>query len=135
VPQYAESAAVCRKCGSTPKVQQYTESAAVRRGRSSTPRKSTTFVHGKENSQHKELAGTATVALYFYHPHSPWETDYKSSGMCENTNYQIRDMLYPKDDFRELTRRDVPRIAASLNDRPRKTLDWKPPKEVLFGLH
>jgi IS30 family transposase len=43
-------------------------------------------------------------------------------------------MLYPEDDFRELTRRDVSRMAASLNDRPRKTLEWKTPKEVLFGL-
>ncbi|GMO42203.1 MAG: IS30-like element IS30 family transposase [Treponemataceae bacterium] len=92
-------------------------------------RKSITFDQGKENSEHKELAGNAKIAVYFCHPHSPRE-----KGTCENTNYLIRDMLYPEDDFRELSRRDMSRIAASLNDRPRKTLDWKTPKEVLFGL-
>jgi IS30 family transposase len=92
-------------------------------------RKLVTFDRGKENSEHKELAGNTKIAVYFCYPRS-----LREKGTCGNTNYLIRDMRYPEDDFRELTRRDVSRIAASLNDRPRKTLDWKTPKEVLFGL-
>ncbi|GHV17792.1 hypothetical protein FACS189493_6070 [Spirochaetia bacterium] len=38
------------------------------------------------------------------------------------------DMLYPIDDFRELTQRDVSIIAKKLNEHPRKTLAFKMPK-------
>jgi IS30 family transposase len=92
-------------------------------------RKSITFDQGKENSEHKQLAENTGIAVYFCHPHSPWE-----KGTCENTNYLIRDMLYPVDDFRELTQRDVSRIARLLNERPRKTLDYKTPQEVFSEL-
>jgi IS30 family transposase len=93
-------------------------------------RTSITFDQGKENSEHKQLAENAAIAVYFCHPHSPWE-----KGTCENTNYLIRDMLYPAEDFRDLTQRDVSRIARLLNDRPRKTLDFRTPYEVFFELH
>jgi IS30 family transposase len=92
-------------------------------------RKSLTVDQGKENSEHQQLSENTNIAVYFCHPHSPWE-----KGTCENSNYLIRDMLYPEDDFRKLTQRDVSRIAQLLNDRPRKTLDFKTPKEVLLDL-
>jgi IS30 family transposase len=81
-------------------------------------RKTITIDQGKENSEHKQLLEHTAMRVYFCHPHSPWE-----KGTCENTNYLIRDMLYPVDDFRELTQRDVSRIARLLNGRPRKTRD------------
>jgi IS30 family transposase len=87
------------------------------------------FDQGKENSGHKALAENAGVKAYFCHPHSPWE-----KGTCENTNYLIRDMLNGVTDFRELNQRRVSQIAKDLNDRPGKTLDFRTPKEVLFGL-
>jgi IS30 family transposase len=92
-------------------------------------RKSLTVDQGKENSEHKKLAEHLQIGVYFCHPHSPWE-----KGTCENTNYLIRDMLYPVDDFRQLTQREVSTIARHLNERPRKTLDFKTPKEVFLGL-
>jgi IS30 family transposase len=73
-------------------------------------RKSLALDQGKENSEHKKLAENLQIGVYFCHPHSPWE-----KGTCENTNYLIRDMLYPVDDFRQLTQRDVSRIAKMLN--------------------
>jgi IS30 family transposase len=88
-------------------------------------RKSITFDQGKENSEHKQLAENTAIAVYFCHPPSPWE-----KGTGENTKYLIGDMLYPVDDFRELTQRDVSRIARLLNDRPRKTRDFRTPYEV-----
>ncbi|GHU59834.1 hypothetical protein FACS189444_5860 [Spirochaetia bacterium] len=88
-------------------------------------RKSLTLDQGHENSEHRTLTENLGIAVYFCHPHSPWE-----KATCENTNYLIRDMLYPIDDFRELTQRDVSRIARLLNERPRQTLDFKTPKEV-----
>jgi IS30 family transposase len=92
-------------------------------------RKSITFDQGKENSEHKKLSENTGITVYFCHPHSPWE-----KGTCENTNYLIRDMLYPEDDFRKLTQRDVSKIAGLLNGRPRKTLDFRTPYEVFSEL-
>jgi IS30 family transposase len=36
-------------------------------------RKSITFDQGKENSEHKQLSEHTAMAVYFCHPHSPWE--------------------------------------------------------------
>jgi IS30 family transposase len=83
-------------------------------------RKSLTVDQGKENPEHKELTENTPIAVYVCHPPSPWE-----KGMCENTKYLIGDMRYPVDDFRELTQWDVSRIARLLNDRPRKTRDFR----------
>jgi IS30 family transposase len=92
-------------------------------------RKSLTLDQGHENSEHWTLTENLGIDVYFCHPHSPWE-----KATCENTNYLIRDMLYPIDDFRELTRRDVSIIAEKLNERPRQTLDFKTPKQVFSQL-
>jgi IS30 family transposase len=92
-------------------------------------RKSITFDQGKKNSEHKQLSENTSPAVYFCHPHSPWE-----KGTCENTNYLIRDMLYPVTDFRELARRGVSKIARLPNERPRKTLDFRTPLEVFSEL-
>jgi IS30 family transposase len=50
------------------------------------------------------------------------------------TNYLIRDMLYPVDDFRELNQRDISKTARLLNERPRKILDFRTPYEVFSKL-
>jgi IS30 family transposase len=92
--------------------------------------KTITFDQGKENSEHKIFTGRTGIKVYFCHPHSPWE-----KGTCENTNFLIRDMLKGVMDFRELNQRSVSQIAKKLNDRPRKTLDFFTPNEVLFELH
>jgi IS30 family transposase len=92
-------------------------------------KKSITFDQGKENSEHRALTKNTAITVYFCHPHSPWE-----KGTCENTNYLIRDLLYQMKDFRELTQRDVSKIARLLNERPRKTLDFKTPYEVFSEL-
>jgi IS30 family transposase len=92
--------------------------------------KSLTLDQGKENSQHKTLSANLDIGVYFCHPASPWE-----KGTCENTNYLIRDMLDGISNFRQLTQRDVSKIARLLNERPRKTLDFKSPKEIFLNLH
>jgi IS30 family transposase len=92
-------------------------------------RKPITFDQGKENSEHRAFTENTAIAVYFCHPHLPWE-----KGACENTDYLIRDLLYPAGDFRELTQRDVSKIARLLNERPRKTLDFKTPYEVFSEL-
>jgi AraC-like DNA-binding protein len=55
-------------------------------------------------------------------------------GRCENTNFLIRDMLGDLTDFRELNQRYISQITQKLNDRPRKTLDYRTPNVVVFEL-
>jgi IS30 family transposase len=92
-------------------------------------RKSLTLDQGKENSEHKQLSENLKIDVYFCHPSSPWE-----KGTCENTNGLIRDMLYEVYDFRTLNQYTVGRIARLLNERPRKTLVFKTPKEAVANL-
>jgi len=92
-------------------------------------RKTITFDQGKENSEHKQLAENMKIDVFFCHPSSQWE-----KGTCENTNGLIRDMLYEVDDFRKLDQYSVSRVARLLNERPRKALDYKTPKEALAEL-
>ncbi|MDR0628686.1 MAG: IS30 family transposase [Treponema sp.] len=91
--------------------------------------KTITFDQGKENSEHKIFTERTGIKVYFCHPHSPWE-----KGTCENTNFLIRDMLKGVTDFRELNQHCISQIEKKLNERPRKTLDFFTPKEVLFEL-
>jgi IS30 family transposase len=91
--------------------------------------KSVAFDQGKENSGRKELSEHTAMAVCFCHPHSPW-----GKGTCENTHCLIRGPLYPAEDFRELTQRDVSKIARLLNERPRKTLGFRTPYEVFSEL-
>jgi hypothetical protein len=58
----------------------------------------------------------------------------REKGACENTNYLIRDMLYPVNDFRQLIQREASKIARLLNERPRKTLDFRTPYEAFSEL-
>jgi len=86
--------------------------------------KSITCDQGKEMAEHEMLAGKIRMKVYFCHPHSPWE-----KGTCENTNFLIRDMLDGETDFRNLTQRQVTRVARLLNERPRRTLGMYTPKD------
>lgn len=92
-------------------------------------RKSITFDQGKENSEHKDLSEHLKIDVYFCHPSSPWE-----KGTCENTNGLVRDILWEVEDYRILNQYQVGRVARLLNERPRKTLGYKTPKEALANL-
>jgi IS30 family transposase len=92
-------------------------------------RETITFDQGKENSEHKLFTERTGIKVYFCHPRSPWE-----KGTCKNTNFLIRDMLGGVTDFREINQRYISQITKKLNDRPRKTLDYRTPNEVVFEL-
>ena len=107
----------------------------VLRGLDGLPCHSITFDNGKEFARHKEMAAGLGTQVYFAHPHSPWER-----GTNENTNGLIREYLPKGTDFRNYTDEDVEAVVKSLNNRPRKVLDYKTPAEaflqnsVAFGL-
>ena len=91
--------------------------------------RSLTTDNGKEFARHKEVSAALGVPVYFAHPHSPWER-----GTNENTNGLIREYLPKGIDFRVVQSDDVLRIVERLNNRPRKCLGFRTPKEAFFNL-
>lgn len=86
-----------------------------------------TVDNGKEFSDHKDIAAVLQTRIYFAHPYASWER-----GLNENTNGLIRQYFPKKYDFTKITDDEVQRVAARLNNRPRKTLGFRTPNEVFF---
>ena len=85
-----------------------------------------TFDNGKEFARHDKIAAALKADVFFARPYHSWER-----GTNENTNGLIR-RLYPKSEsFAAIGEAELRRIDAFLNDRPRKCLGWKTPREVL----
>ncbi len=92
-------------------------------------RRSLTWDQGKEMSAHLELARLAELAVFFCEKSSPWQR-----GSNENTNGLLRDYFPKGTDLRVHTPERLAAVAAQLNDRPRKILDWATPAAV-FDSH
>jgi IS30 family transposase len=90
-------------------------------------RLSMTYDQGSEMSQHKKLAKAANIAVYFAHPHSPWER-----GICENTNGLLRDYLPKATDLSVYSQKQLDAIAWELNTRVRQSLAFKSPVELFL---
>lgn len=65
--------------------------------------------------------------FFFAHPYSSWER-----GLNENTNGLVRQYLKKGTPFTHVNDETLGIIASKLNNRPRKTLGYKTPKEVFW---
>ena len=89
-------------------------------------RKSLTWDRGVEMSAHKKFSIATNVQVYFCDPRSPWQR-----GTNENTNRLLRQYFPKGTDLSVHSQAELNRVALRLNQRPRKTLEFRCPAEVL----
>jgi len=89
-------------------------------------RKSLTWDRGMEMAAHKKFAIATDVQVYFCDPQSPWQR-----GTNENTNRLLRQYFPKGTDLSACEQTDLNRVAVRLNRRPRKTLGFRSPADVL----
>ncbi len=86
--------------------------------------KSLTWDRGKEMADHKRFSLDTDINVYFCDPRSPWQR-----GSNENTNGLLR-QYFPKGmDLSNIHQNRLNAVARQLNERPRKTLDFRTPAE------
>jgi IS30 family transposase len=93
-----------------------------------TLRRTLTWDCGTEMAEHAALSLAANIDVYFAHPHSPWER-----GTNESTNRWIREYL-PRGTVIPNDHNHLTAIADRLNNRPRRILGYKKPKEIFAEL-
>jgi transposase, IS30 family len=109
-----------------------TVAAAMIREMSSLPehlRRSITWDRGTELAQYAQIQTALDATLYFCDPHSPWQR-----GSNENTNRLLRFWFAKGSDLAVHTPEDLRRVAATLNQRPRPTLNLQTPADRLNQL-
>jgi IS30 family transposase len=90
-------------------------------------RRSITYDNGSENFQHELVNQALGTTSYFCSPYHSWE-----KGTVENTNSLIRRFIPKKTDIAKVTDLEIQTYENLLNNRPRKCLGYRTPKEVFL---
>ena len=77
-------------------------------------------------SKHASVTVATDMSIYFCDPQSPWQR-----GTNENTNRLLGQYFPKKTPLDQFTQDDLGKVALELNERPRKTLGYKTPGEVM----
>lgn len=86
-----------------------------------------TFDNGKEFSRHEEITKRTGARCYFATPYHSWER-----GLNEHTNGLIRQYFPKGTDFNQVSEKALKFVEDALNDRPRKALQFRTPREVIM---
>lgn len=89
-------------------------------------RKSLTWDSGMELAKHADLTTEIGIQVYFCDPQCLWQR-----GTNENTNSLIRQYFPKKTDLSPHSRERLNEVATQLNERPRKTLNYKTPSHMV----
>ncbi len=111
----------------TKEAGEVTETLCAMLVRLPSPARSTlTLDNGKEFAFHEELSRLAGLDVFFAHPYHSWER-----GTNENVNGLIRRLYPKKSSFANIGEGELRQIDRYLNDRPRKCLGWRTPREAM----
>ena len=89
-------------------------------------RQTLTYDQGREMARHQELERRTGIRVFFADPHSPWQRPTN-----ENTNGLLRQYFPKGTDLSEYSQRYLTKVAGELNNRPRKSLGFRTPVEVM----
>ena len=92
-------------------------------------RRSVTWDRGTELADYAKIQTALDTTLFFCDPHSPWQR-----GTNENTNRLLRFWFEKGTDLSTHSAEDLRRVAATLNRRPRPTLNLETPAMRLNNL-
>ena len=87
--------------------------------------KTMTYDNGVEMARHKEFTKLTGIKVYFADPYASWQR-----GTNENTNGLIRRYFPKGTDFNKVTPKQLQYVQDKLNNRPRKIIGYKTPKEI-----
>lgn len=82
--------------------------------------------NGSENAEHLNTLNTFNIQSYFCDTYASWQ-----KGGIENLNKLIRQYLPRKIDMSKISQDEVYAIQEQLNNRPRKSLNYLTPNEVI----
>ena len=89
-------------------------------------RRTLTWDQGKELSLHQQITARTGTRVFFCDAHSPWQR-----GSNENTNGLLRDYFPKGTNLAHISPEELQRVADEINDRPRKTLGWARPADLI----
>ncbi len=92
------------------------------------PIRTITNDNGHEFGEFWKLEEKIKAKIYFTHPLCPWER-----GTVENTIGLMRQYIPKGTPLTKIKNRDIKELESILNSRPRKTLAFKTPHEILTG--
>ena len=88
--------------------------------------KTMTFDNGTEGVRHIDISREYDVKTFFCDPYCSWQ-----KGGVENINKLIRQYLPRNIDLSKFSNKDIYNIQEKLNNRPRKSLNYKTPNQVI----
>lgn len=90
--------------------------------------KTITYDNGKEFSSHRKIATALKTDIYFATPYHSWER-----GLNEHTNGLVRQYFPKSTNLLQVTDQQIKTAENAINNRPRKVLGYRTPREVFMA--